>query len=102
MKDKRKKEPEPKKESSHAILEITGLIESPRWKSIGCTCSQDERDITHRYPIQTCLNCKFTLCENSIPSKPFIVNKGTTTEKLITKIKIVRGKKYEDVIGWEF
>lgn len=96
MKDKRKKE------SSHAILEITGLIDSPRWKKIPCCCSQDERDIIHRYPIQKCLNCKFTLCENSIPSKPFIVNKGTATEKLITKIKIVRGKKYEDCIGWEF
>lgn len=88
MKGKPKKEP---------VLEITGLIKSPRWKSIGCTCSQDERDVIHRHPIQNCLNCKFTLAENSIPSKPFTSNK-----KLITKIKIVRGKKYDDVIGWEF
>ena len=88
MKDRRKKEP---------VLEITGLIDPPRWKKIPCCCSQDERDNIHRYPIQKCLNCKFTLCENSIPSKPFIVN-----GKLITKIKIVRGKKYDDCIGWEF
>lgn len=87
----------PKKESSHAILEITGLIKSPRWTEISCICSQDERDVIHRYPIQNCLNCKFTLAENSIPSKPFTSNK-----KLITKIRIVRGKKYDDCIGWEF
>ncbi len=104
MKDKKTK---PKKE----VLEIEGLMnnEDIRWKKIPCKCAQDPNDVTHRYPIANCLHCKFQECEDSIPRECFtvtdpVIKDGKPTDKFhtrtITKIKIHRGKIYDDVLGF--
>lgn len=100
MKDKKPK-------SKREVLTIKGLMDDDkiRWKKIQCVCSQDERDVTHRYPIAKCLHCKFKECEDSLPGEPFdIVNthKGRSITRHITEIEIVRGKKYDDILGWKF
>jgi len=75
-------------------FKINGLIDKPLWKSIPCICHTT--DITKQYPIfQSCLNCKFSECEDSIPKQKFKSN-----GKDVNEIKIVRGKRFEDVIGW--
>lgn len=99
MKDKK---PKPKE-----VLYINGLMDDDkiRWKKIPCVCSQDERDVTHRYPIASCIHCKFQECEDSLPREPFDVidnKKGRSITRHITKIEIVRGKKYDDILGWQF
>ncbi len=98
MKDKSK----PKKE----ILTIKGLMNDDdiRWKKIPCICSQDERDVTHRYPIAICDHCKFQECENDLARKPFDIietKEGKNITHHITEIQIVRGKKYDDIQGYK-
>ena len=80
-------------------FEIIGLINNPRWKKLICKC--DHSDITKEYPIANCLHCKFTEQEKSMPKKSFtVIRKGKTEQ--INKIKIVRGKMYNEIIGWVF
>ena len=92
-----------KSKSKKEILTIKGLMKDDdiRWKKISCVCSQDERDVTHRYPIAKCLNCKFRENEDSVPRIPFdVIENGKTRH--VTEIEIVRGKKYNDILGWKF
>ena len=59
-----------------------------------------------------CKHCKFQECEDSMPRESFKVNQGEVdkdgnpTEKIIVKevkeINIVRGQKFNDIIGWTF
>jgi hypothetical protein len=99
------------------LLTIKGLMndEDIRWKKIPCACAQDLRDVTHRYPIAECLHCKFQEQEDSLPRIPFDVQDlvielkqgiltptTKTTSRHITEIKIVRGKKYDEILGWNF
>jgi len=98
------------KKESKTQFTIQGLIDKPRWKSIPCICH--ESDITKQYPLIECKNCKFQECEDSMPRKTFEViepihdkNGNITTNKktrIINEIKIHRGKKFQDILGWSF
>lgn len=90
-------------------MKINGLITKPRWYDIKCSC--DHSDVTKEWPIKDCLHCKFEECEKSLPKKSFkilepIIVKGKSTDKLqsrtVKEITIVRGKVYEDIMGWTF
>ena len=91
-------------------MKINGLIEKPRWYDIPCKC--DHSSIETEYPIAKCLHCKFQECEDSMPREDFIINEQdmdqngepleTTHKKTISEITIVRGSKYQDIIGWTF
>lgn len=91
-------------------LKINGLIEHPRWYDIPCKCNHNS--VETEYPIAECLHCKFQECEDSLPREDFIIKEHdldengnqleTTHDKTINEITIVRGKTYEDIIGWEF
>lgn len=85
-------------------LEIDGLMDNNkiRWKKIPCKCSQDPHDIENQFPILNCLYCKFLMQEKSMPRKPFTSVDGKNKSRLVTKIKIMRGKKYDDIIAWVF
>ena len=97
-----------------AKLKIIGLMNDKeiRWKKIKCCCSKIEGDVEHQHPIAECNHCKFQQCEDSMPRESFKVNTsvldkdGNPTEKLfareVKEITIVRGEKYQDIIGWEF
>jgi len=89
-------------------LKINGLITKPRWYDIKCKCGQETLD---KYPIKDCLHCRFEECERSMPKKSFkilepIIVKGKVTDKkqprTVNEITIVRGKVYEDIMGWTF
>ena len=64
------------------------------------------------FPIKDCLHCKFDQCWKSVPQKDFTVNDdvidiktGKVTKKqtrIIKEITLVRGDKFEDIIGWTF
>ena len=64
------------------------------------------------FPIKECLHCKFDQCWKSVPQKDFKINDdqiNIKTGKLIKKqtrivkeVTLVRGNRYEDVIGWTF
>jgi len=91
-------------------MKINGLIEHPRWYDIPCKCNHNS--VETEYPIANCLHCKFKECEDSMPREDFKINEPdidengnlleTTHEKIISEITIVRGKKYQDIIGWTF
>ena len=78
-------------------FKINGLMNDTEilWKKIPCKC--DKSNIEKMHPIFNCLSCKFQTQENSMPRKPF-----THLGKTITEIKIVRGNRYDDIIGWTF
>ncbi len=108
MKDKKQK---PKVER----MEIEGLMDNDKikWKKIPCKCAQDPNDAEHRYPIMNCIHCHCEENEKScMDKKPFDVienvhdKDGKPTAKTetrhINKIKIVRGKKYDEIVGWTF
>jgi hypothetical protein len=89
-------------------MEIIGKISKPRWYDIKCNCGFE---IENKFPIKDCLHCKFERCEQSLPKTDFKVNRDILDEqgnitktivKTITKVTIVRGDKYEDIIGWTF
>jgi hypothetical protein len=90
-------------------MKINGLIKKARWENIACCCGKDVMD---SYPIKECLHCKFTECWKSVPQKDFTVNDdiidiktGKVTKKqtrTVKEITLVRGDKYQDIIGWTF
>jgi len=98
-------------------MKINGLMndEEIRWKKIKCCCSNIEGDVEHQHPIMLCSHCKFQQCEDSMPRENFTVKENdieivddkevsleTTHDKIISEITIVRGEKYQDIIGWTF
>jgi hypothetical protein len=93
-------------------MKINGLIDKPRWYGVKCCCSTVEGDVEHQHPIGECRHCKFQQCEDSMPREDFIIQEsdvdeegketGTTHDKVISEITIVRGDKYQDIIGWSF
>jgi len=94
-----------------AKLIINGLIKRPRWYSIKCVCSTIENDDEHKYPLTDCEHCKFQECEDSMPRETFTINddikdkKGEVIKKqtkTVKEITIVRGKRFEDIIGWVY
>ena len=90
--------------------------EEIRWKKIKCCCSHIEGDVEHQHPIGICSHCKFQECEDSMPRDNFIVKENdtkkdekgnivtleTTHDKEVKEITIVRGEKFQDIIGWTF
>jgi hypothetical protein len=91
-------------------MKINGIIENPRWYGIKCKC--DNSSVETQYPISECLHCKFQEAEDSMPRKDFVIQEpdldkegnptGTTHDKTVNEITIVRGEKYEDIIGWTY
>ena len=89
-------------------MKINGLIKKARWEHIACCCGTEVMD---SFPIKECLHCKFDECWKSVPKKDFEVNAdlydkdGKVTKKqtrTVKEITLVRGDKYQDVIGWTF
>ena len=87
-------------------MKINGLIKKARWESIPCGCGKEVMD---SFPIKECLHCSFHQRWKSVPQKDFTVNDeiiaktGKVTKKqtkTVKEITLVRGKKFEDVIGW--
>jgi len=78
-------------------FKINGLMNDTEilWKKIPCKC--DKSNIEKMHPIFNCINCKCKQAEDSMPRKSF-----TNLGKTINEIKIVRGNRYNDIIGWTF
>tara|TARA_B110000285_G_C14785699_1_gene450663 strand:- start:393 stop:686 length:294 start_codon:yes stop_codon:yes gene_type:complete len=96
-----------------AKLIINGIMndEEIRWKKIKCCCSHIEGDVEHQFPIGECKHCKCQYQEDSMPRESFNVNNdeidkdGNVTKKQTREVKeinIVRGEKYQDIIGWSY
>jgi hypothetical protein len=95
-------------------LEIEGLMDNDkiRWKKISCKC--DHSDPEKEYPVKQCIHCKCQENEDSMPRTCFDVIepieelkndkwvKVGDKKRTVTKIKIIRGKKYDDIMGWVF
>lgn len=89
-------------------MKVNGLIKKAKWESIVCSCGTEIMD---SFPIKDCLHCKFDRCWKSVPQKDFTVNadirdkNGKVTKKQTKKVKeitLIRGDRYEDIIGWTF
>ena len=89
-------------------MKINNSLDHARWESIPCCCG---KEIMDSFPIKECLHCKFDQCWKSVPQKDFTVNDdiidkdGKVTMKqtrTVKEITLIRGDKYEDVIGWTF
>jgi hypothetical protein len=87
-------------------MKINGLIKKARWESIPCNCGKEVMD---SFPIKECLHCKFDQCWKSVPKKDFTVNEyemknekptGKIIKREVKIINLVRGSKYQDVVGW--
>jgi len=84
-------------------FKINGLIQKARWENIACKCNKS--DIKLMYPLIECDHCKFQERWDSVPQKDFQVTyiknkKREKATKTIKEITLVRGSKYQDVIGW--
>jgi len=84
-------------------MKINNSLEVARWESLSCGCGKDVLD---SFPIKECLHCCFDQRWQSVPKKDFKVNeyndKGKKIGvKTVKEITLVRGSKYEDVIGWQ-
>tara|TARA_B110000263_G_scaffold219528_1_gene206827 strand:+ start:160 stop:453 length:294 start_codon:yes stop_codon:yes gene_type:complete len=90
-------------------LKINGLMDNDkiRWKKIKCCCIKG--DVEHSFPLIECTHCSCQQKEDSLPRNTFIVkvikhdDKGKlveTKDKEIKEIKICRGEKLNEIIGW--
>lgn len=88
-------------------MKINGLINKPRWYDIPCKCNHSS--IETEYPIAECLHCKFEEAEKSLPKDNFVIKENdyddddniiNEHDRTVSEITIVRGKKYEEIIGW--
>ena len=56
------------------------------------------------HPVKTCLHCKYTICEKSMPRESYKVNtqdkKGKPMVSEVKEITIVRGS-HDDIVGWQ-
>ena len=90
-------------------MKINNSLDNPRWKALKCKC--DKSSIEKSYPITECLHCKFQEREDSLPKKNFQFKEKKWTKegkliseemKTISQITIVRGKNFQEIIGWTF
>jgi len=87
-------------------MKINNSLDKARWEDLPCKCNHN--DIEQCYPISECEHCRCQECWNSVPQENFTVNTfdketgDVNGTKTVNEITLVRGKKYEDVIGWEF
>lgn len=89
-------------------MKINNSLDHARWESIPCGCGKDVMD---SFPIKDCLHCKFDQAWQSVPQKNFETNDDLLDEdgtiiakrtRVVKEVTLVRGSKYEDVIGWTF
>jgi hypothetical protein len=80
-------------------MEIIGKIDKPLWYEIKCNCGTEFKD---KFPLIDCLHCKFEKCEKSLPKQDFTIKDKDGNPTTINKITIVRGSRYQDIIGWSF
>jgi hypothetical protein len=86
-------------------MKINNTLKIARWENIPCKC--DMSNIEKCYPIGDCIHCKCKECWDSVPQKNFKINDFDSKGKLlgiktVKEITLVRGSKYQDVIGWQF
>ena len=90
-------------------MKINGLIEKPLWYDIKCNCNHDS--VETEFPIAECKHCQFQMQEDSLPKEDFVIkeinydNEGNAdgiNDRTINEITIVRGQKYQEIIGWTF
>ncbi len=87
-------------------FEIEGLMKHPRWYDIKCTC--DHSHVDTEFPIKDCKHCKFQQQEDLMPRESFEIKMSkinddesiTVETKTCNKIKINRGTKYQEILGW--
>jgi len=89
-------------------MKINNSLAKARWESLPCECG---KGVINSFPIKECLHCKFEQSWLSVPQKNFtfnddqydknfkLIKKQTRTVKEIT---LVRGERFQDVIGWNF
>ena len=89
-------------------MKINGLLKKARWESLDCKCGKDVMD---SFPIKECLHCKFDQRWQSVPQKDFKINDDIIDKsgevkkkqtKIVKEITLVRGDRYQDIIGWSF
>jgi hypothetical protein len=89
-------------------MRINNSLDVARWESIPCKCGKDVMD---SFPIKECLHCCFDERFQSIPKEDFKINadeydkNGKLTKKqnkMIKEVTLIRGSRYQDVIGWTF
>mgnify|MGYP003641395191 CR=1 FL=1 len=87
-------------------MKINNSLDVARWESIPCGCGKEVMD---SFPIKECLHCKFDQAWQSVPQKDFKVNddqydkNGKITKKqtrIIKEISLVRGDRFQDVVGF--
>ena len=90
-------------------MKINNSLKHPRWYDLKCKCNHDS--VETEYPISSCLHCKFQEQEDSMPTENFKVERAVIDDKgkhkgkktiTIKELKIIRGKKYEEIIGWTY
>jgi hypothetical protein len=113
MKDKKKI-----KKETLTRFAIEGIMDSPRWNNIPCECAQDPSKITERYPLKNCIHCRCQFNQDSLPLslngevKPFkdlepferiyTDKKGVKQTVKYSRIKIIRDKRTDEILGWIF
>jgi len=89
-------------------MKINGLLDKARYEAIDCCCGVG---VVNSFPIKECLHCKFDQAWKSIPQKNFTIKEhemkndkptGKTITREIKEVTLVRGKKYEEVVGWKW
>ena len=91
-------------------MKINNSLDVARWEKTKCTC--DHSDIEKCHPIHNCTHCKCQQAWDSVPKNDFAVKKNdidskgnvleTTHDEVVSEITLVRGTKYEEVVGWNF
>lgn len=89
-------------------MKINGLIDKPRWYDIPCKC--DHSSVETEFPIANCLHCQFQKQEDSMPQEDFVIKENdlddngnllnTSHDRIVNEITIIRGDKYQEIIGW--
>ena len=107
-----------KKKTKKETLTIEGIKENPVWNDIQCECAQDPKDVTHRFPLKNCIHCRCQFNQDSLPLslngtvKPFkdlepferiyTDKKGVKQTVKYSRIKILRDKRTDEIVGWVF
>ena len=84
-------------------MKINNSLKIARWENIKCKCNKSDMELM--YPLSECEHCKFKERWNSVPQEDYKITyiknkKGDKATKTIKEITLVRGDKYQDIIGW--
>ena len=80
-------------------LKINGLMDKPLWYKMKCTCKKGS--VMQEHPVKTCLSCKYTIQEDSMPRNVFKIKDDKGKEIEIKEITINRGS-HDDIIAWSW